>query len=84
MVINNFKWLFKVGFSVILILIILLTPMKWFSTSADALESSYIISGNYYYIKNVNSGKYLTVSTDVANDGDNVYQYRYEGTARQR
>ena len=58
--------------------------MKWFSTSADALESSYIISGNYYYIKNVNSGKYLTVSTDVANDGDNVYQYRYEGTARQR
>ena len=51
MVSKNQKRFCKAGLSIILMLILPIISMNWHSTSANALESSYIISNNIITLK---------------------------------
>lgn len=42
------------------------------------------ISGKTFYIKNMLTGQYLDVSGGVANNGTNVWQYKFNGSASQQ
>lgn len=43
-----------------------------------------ILSGDYYYIKNVRSGKYLDAEGGSSNNGTNIIQYRFTGGQNQQ
>lgn len=56
-----------------------------FETNNDvnAAEVPELVSG-YYYIKNVRSGKYLTLQGNISDVGTQVIQYTYTGGNNQK
>ena len=44
----------------------------------------WLISGQYYYIKNVRSGKYLDVDHANTSDGTNILQWQFTGAENQK
>lgn len=74
---NNKRLIYR--FFIILILISLSIP---FFSIKSAADSSVIVSGQTYYIRNYYTGKYMTVAGST-NDS-NVYQYKFTGSSNQK
>lgn len=70
----------------ILVLLILITSFTTiFSTKpSSAYSEQSNIGGQLFYIKNAYSGRYLDVSGGVAENGNNVQQYEFNGTDSQK
>ena len=70
-----------IGFIMSLILVLSSMCAMYVSVGAAAVTPE---SGNIYYIKNKNSGLYLTVENDSSSDGANVCQSTGTGSLGQR
>ena len=68
--------------SVVLMLALMLSVLcfGYKPLTANSVEYfSFIVPGQTYYLKNVKSGKYLTVQHNVATEGQNIVQWHYTG-----
>ena len=70
-------------FSTVLIISIFVTCFNVMPVFAYG-EDQYHLSGDYYYIKNVHSGKYLDVSGASSANGTNVLQWQFTGNTNQK
>lgn len=82
-IIKNNKMILLVSLVLILCLIIV-SDIFPVSALVYQNEDLYINSGSYYYIKNLQSGKYLDVEYASDSDGANVSQYIFTGAYNQQ
>ncbi len=72
--------------SAVLMLVLMLSVFcfgNYFNNTEAEAANNFIISGDYYYIKNVNSGKYLTTEHYSSDEGTRIVQWNFTGQTNQ-